>query len=465
MRRFTIQPKNFLQDMDSEINSIVLNEMLEEDFISLSGGESDTDLLQSDFGRNAKEDQITRPYSIIDELMDGPPTHQTQHQHTSVTAPSALTSPPLPKASPPPTIPHQSSTTTPKPTSSNQTISTSKHLRFNFYFIPNHPNYISKLNLPTNLAKLCTDIQRNAELSIINLVENYLTKRHKQKKKNKNKNNNTGSTTRIKYKPRFTPKEHKLISPTTTSPIHTSPPTYTTTATQTTPPGFDQHTPITTTHYTQPTRKNHISTCNKPQSLPHYASTFHHHPNTHHASKRTYTHVPLTNYHSSKHRSPLPTAHTATHRQHQISPQSTHITHTYPTHSITSTEANKLSHAYQKHYHTLTHHTDNKTQGDTSHLTTSNSYRKSPHVFRQYSHMHHTNNNNQQTKTTPSNIKQQPQQTSHNLTNILTPQHTTTSIPNIATLPQPTPQSFHTQINPAMMHLLIQHSNRTSQKK
>ena len=424
--------------MDSEINSIVLNEMLEEDIISLSGGESDTDLLQSDFGRNAKEDQITRPYSIIDELMDGPPTHQTQHQHTSVTTPSALTSPPLPKTSPRPTIPHQSSTTTPKPTSSNQTISSSKHLPFNFYFIPNHPNYISKLNLPTNLAKLCTDIQRNAELSIINLVENYLTKRHKQKKKNKNKNNNTSSTTRIKYKPRFTPKEHKRTSPITTSPIHTSPPTYTTTATQTTSPRFDQHTPITTTHYTQPTRKNHISTCNKPQSLPHYTSTFHHHPNTHHASKRTYTHAPLTNYHSSKHRSPPPTAHTATHRQHQISPQSTHITHTYPTHLITSTEAN---------------------------LTTSNSYQKSPHAFRQYSHMHHTNNNNQRTKTTPSNIKQQPQQTSHNLTNILTPQHITASIPNIATLPHPTPQLFHTQINPAMMHLLIQHSNRTSQKK
>ena len=188
--------------MDSEINSVLLNEMLEEDIISLSGGQSDTDLLQSDFGRNAKEDQITRPHSIIDELMDGPPTHQTQHQLISVTTPSALTSPPLPKTFPPPTIPHQSSTTTPKPTSSNQTISSSKHLPFNFYFIPNHPNYISKLNLPTNLAKLCTDIQRNAELSIITLVENYLTKRHKQKKKNKNKNSNTSSTTRIKYKPR-----------------------------------------------------------------------------------------------------------------------------------------------------------------------------------------------------------------------------------------------------------------------
>ena len=109
----------FLQDMDSEINSVLLNEMLEEDIISLSSGESDTELLQSDFGWSAKEDWITRPISIIDELMDGPPTHQTQHRHTSVTTPSALTSPPLPETSPPPTIPHQSSTTTPKCTSSN----------------------------------------------------------------------------------------------------------------------------------------------------------------------------------------------------------------------------------------------------------------------------------------------------------------------------------------------------------
>ena len=179
MRRLTIQPKKFLQVMDSQINSVLVNKMLEEDIISLSGGESDTDLLGSDFGRDAKEDRITRPYSIIDELMDGPPTHQTLHQHTSVTTASTLTSPPLPKISPPPTIPHQPTTTTPKPTSSNQTISPSKHLPFNFYFIPNHPNYISKLNLTTNLAKLCADIQRNAELSIIKLVENFLTKRHK----------------------------------------------------------------------------------------------------------------------------------------------------------------------------------------------------------------------------------------------------------------------------------------------
>ena len=144
-------------------------------------------------------------------------------------------------------------------TSSNQTISPTELLPFTFYFISNCPNYISKLNLPINLAKLCTEIQRNAESSIIKLVENYLSKQHKHKKRNKNKNN-TSNTTDINYKPRLTPKEHKPASPIPTSPIHTSPPTYTTTATQTTPPGFDQHSPNTTTQYTQPPQKSHAST-------------------------------------------------------------------------------------------------------------------------------------------------------------------------------------------------------------
>ena len=178
--------------------------------------------------------------------MDGPPTHQTNHsstrettkpthtqitttttnkpptthilktlrQHTPVTTPSTSTSLPLPKTSRPPTIPHQPSTTTSKPitTSSNQTISPSEHLPFTFYFIPNHPSYISKLNLPTNLAKLWTDIQRNTESSIIKSVENYLSKQHKHKKRNRNKNNIT-NTTGINYEPRFTPKEHKPTSP------------------------------------------------------------------------------------------------------------------------------------------------------------------------------------------------------------------------------------------------------------
>ena len=239
-----------------------------------------------------------------------PTTHilKTLHQHTTLTTPSTSTSPPLPKISPPPTIPHQPSTSTSKPitTSSNQTISPSEHLPFTFYFIPNRPNYISKLNLSTNLTKLCTDIQRNAESSVIKLVENYLSKQQKHKKRNKNKNN-TSNTAGINYKPRFTPKEHKPTSPILTSPNHTSPRTYTTTATQTTPPGFDQHPPTTTTQYTQPTAKNHISTCSKPQSLPQYTTTFHCQPNTHHASRGTYTHAPLTIIHpNADHPHPQP---------------------------------------------------------------------------------------------------------------------------------------------------------------
>ena len=261
------------------------------------------DLLEPDFGLDPKEDlNTTRPYSIIDELMDGPPAHRTNHsstretttpahtqitttttnklstthilktlrQHTTVTITSTSTSPPLPKISPPSAIPHQPSTTTSKPitTSSNQTISPSEHLPFTFYFIPNRRNYISKLNLSTNLAKLCTDIQRNAESSIIKLVENYLSKQHKHKKKKKKQQKKTNKkpqhTTGINDKPRFTPKEHKPISPIPTSPICTSPPTYTTRATQTTPPGFDQHTPTTTTQYTQPPQKSHASTTTTP---------------------------------------------------------------------------------------------------------------------------------------------------------------------------------------------------------
>ena len=65
------------------MNSELLNEMLEGDIISLRGGESDIELLGPDFGLDLKEDQnTTKPYSIIDELMDGPPTHRTNHSST-----------------------------------------------------------------------------------------------------------------------------------------------------------------------------------------------------------------------------------------------------------------------------------------------------------------------------------------------------------------------------------------------
>lgn len=40
------------------------------------------------------------------------------------------------------------------------------------------------------------------------------------------------------------------------------------------------------------------------------------------------------------------------------------------------------------------------------------------------------------------------------------PQHTTISTPIIATTPYPTPQLFQKEISPAIINLLIQHSNQ-----
>ena len=173
------------------------------------------------------------------------------------------------KKSPLTTTPNQLSTTTSKPktTPFKHTISPSEHLPFTFYFIPNCLNYISKLNLPMNLARLYTEIQRNTELSIIKIVEDYLTKQNKHKKGNRSKTRNKKV---LNYKPRFTPREHKP-----TSPIHTSPPTDATTVTQNTQLRFKQYTFITTTQYTQSTHENHTSNCTKPQLLPQYTTAFH----------------------------------------------------------------------------------------------------------------------------------------------------------------------------------------------
>ena len=111
-----------------QMNSELLDKTLEDDIISLSGEESEVDLLGQDLGLDLEEDlDITKSYSILGELMNNPPTHA-------------------------------------KP--SKQAISLSEHLPFTFYFIPNRPNYISKLNLSMNLAGLCTEIQRIVELSI-----------------------------------------------------------------------------------------------------------------------------------------------------------------------------------------------------------------------------------------------------------------------------------------------------------
>ena len=142
-----------------------------------------------------------------------------------------------------------------------------------------------------NLARLCTEIQRNAELSINKIVEDYLTKQNKHKTGNKNKTSNKKV---MNYKPRFTPREHKL-----TSPIHTLPPTDTTTAKQNTQSRFKQHTSTTTTGHTQPTDKSHAFTCAKPQLPPQYTTAFHCQPNTYHTLKHTHTHHQLTIIHPS----------------------------------------------------------------------------------------------------------------------------------------------------------------------
>ena len=50
-----------------------------------------------------------------------------------------------------------------------------KHLPFAFYLIANHSNYISNLNLPKNLAKLCTEIESKNKNKYKNKTKNLHT--------------------------------------------------------------------------------------------------------------------------------------------------------------------------------------------------------------------------------------------------------------------------------------------------
>ena len=259
--------------------SELLNKIFEEDIISLSGGDSDTELMEPEENLN-----VTRPYSIIDELMHGPPNSYTIHQTSTI--PSSTISHPLATmvttisastinttlsnstsitthgnmqqksttahiqfTAPPPTTKLES-TTTPSDCSG----SPSKHLPFMFHFISSRPNYRTNLNLPTKLAKLCRDIQLNAELSIIKVVEEHL--KRQAKIKNKNKNKNKKATT---YKPKFTPREHKPTPPTPTS--HSTDNTTFIQNIQNTEP--ISVTSTTTTHHNQPIHYNFISPCTK----------------------------------------------------------------------------------------------------------------------------------------------------------------------------------------------------------
>lgn len=67
--------------MDSQMNSELLDKILQDHIISLSGGESNIDLLEADIGLDLQEDLDTnKPYSITDELMNDPPTHHAKYQ-------------------------------------------------------------------------------------------------------------------------------------------------------------------------------------------------------------------------------------------------------------------------------------------------------------------------------------------------------------------------------------------------
>ena len=228
--------------MDSQAKLIVkLNNLLENDMISPSGGESDTDLLEPDSDGNSQEDmRITTPFSILDEILASPPIHNSnytttsttsstiacplycmttttahstisttnptftlQHQPTTTTKPTSTTPPPPHTSyntSPSPIHPHPPSTTTTKSklTPSNTQF---EHLPFTFHFIPSHPNYISKLKLPTHIAKLCSDIQHNAELSIIKIIGVHLFKQNKPKKSKRSKNNKKPITSNQGFNP------------------------------------------------------------------------------------------------------------------------------------------------------------------------------------------------------------------------------------------------------------------------
>ena len=87
----------FSQVMDGQIGSETLHNILENDVISLSARESYRDLLVPDLHINSHEDTHTtnhahRPFSILDELMTSPATHNSTITTTSTTS-SAISHP------------------------------------------------------------------------------------------------------------------------------------------------------------------------------------------------------------------------------------------------------------------------------------------------------------------------------------------------------------------------------------
>ena len=75
------------QVIDSKTDSKILGNILENDMISLSGGESHVDLLGSDLSFNSREVIHTmKPFSILDDLVASPPTHNFTNTTTSTTS-------------------------------------------------------------------------------------------------------------------------------------------------------------------------------------------------------------------------------------------------------------------------------------------------------------------------------------------------------------------------------------------
>ena len=169
--------------------------------------------------------------------------------------------------------------------------------------------------------------------------------------------------------------------------------------------------------------------------LPQYTTTFHCQSNTDHTLKCT--HASTINYHSPKCRLSPPTTHTTINLQHHMPFQPTHKAHTAATHLTTYTAALKSSHVHQQYKHTLTHHTKNNQSIKTIHINTT---QPPQHTFHK---IHHKRNQ----------------------ANTLKPQHRTIFTPNIVTVSHPIPQLFHQQIKTAIINLLIQHGNQSTQKR
>ena len=64
-----------------------------------------------------------------------------------------------------------------------------------------------------HIAKLCSDIQHNAESSIIQIIEKHLSKQKHTKKKNKNKNKKNPHNFKLRFQPIEHPPLHLLTLP------------------------------------------------------------------------------------------------------------------------------------------------------------------------------------------------------------------------------------------------------------